>query len=178
LINAFQSLEKEAESLRESLLAEAEDNKKLSEQLKKTEEEREKLKRELLENYKVREEEDPRKSAIAEHHEQMVEILKSNMMEQEQNYSQQIFELKEKIETLEEQLDIYKNKVSELEENNFKGIVDHSSCISIETYKKEKTELSGKLTEASAKEWKTKLENIRLQNLTEELKEKNKKLGE
>ena len=34
------------------------------------------------------------------------------------------------------------------------------------------------MTEASSKEWKTKLDNIRLQNLTEELKEKNKKLVE
>ncbi len=73
-----------------------------------------------------------------EHHEQMIEILKTSMLEQEQNYSQQVFELKEKIETLEEQLDIEKNKLSEMEDNNFKGIVDHSNCVSLQAYKKEK----------------------------------------
>ncbi len=65
-----------------------------------------------------------------------------------------------------------------MEDNNVNGIVDHSNCVSLQAYKKEKAELTANLTAASSKEWKTKLENIRLQNLVEELKDKNKKLTE
>ena len=49
-----------------------------------------------------------------------------------------MFVINSKIQGLEEQLDIYKSKVSELEENNVKGIVDHSNCINLQLYKKEK----------------------------------------
>jgi predicted patatin/cPLA2 family phospholipase len=96
--------------------------------------------------------------------------LKKQLLEREQSHGDEIFNLNEKIQSLQADLaDIRKANSDLLDEQGKRSLMqsreDHSNCVAVEKHKAKLNEILGLSKEATQKEMAVKLENIKLKNI-------------